>query len=577
MADGLTRRQGRARIRQRHDIETGLRTEDDASRSSDEDSLAPESYGNSRCIRMISSHLCSSSLRGRVLKWERHCYNTAGAWYERIKETNFLENYSATMSRFNSFRRLYFTELQESLIPSPTVTTEMDEEEFARPLLNTSQMDEENFVTSNSDDNWSAASQDDLEHTKLTEPITVSTKNPRTPNVALFQSPLKPDKEEEDESFIPDSLREFLVAADLKLQEEIDEMVDEDDLKKDSPPQSVEELSNVPDDRSEKEMKAKKEVLNDARVRPKLIDYSKSSAPLPSLSPDIMAKLTHATVVEEYTQELKDDEEQLFEGEIDDSPDVESRQTEPKVHFLLRVPKSKFRNGRSENNPDSAAEALARGSLHSRLSRSGRRRSVGSESTDFTPTAGVFGSSRRNSEDPLNLSDSNGIQNIVSEMKISPAGTPESINRSIHNYQLGHPSPDDEIIPRRKMRRSSFVAGSKIEHFDGTRSNPRTADPTLEYEEFLHAVTNRRSSSSDEEMPRRRANRRSSFVAGSKIERFDGNGGRKHMRRASMSTTSSGDFSIGYNKNKPSPRSPKGSESSYHYVGLNDSFKKLPS
>ena len=296
MADKLTRRQGRGRIRQRHDVETGLRTEDDASHSDDDDSShSGEAYGNSRCVKILSSYICAPSVQGRVLRLERHCCSVIGTSYERIREINCLEN-SPTLSRFYSLCSLYFAAPQELIVPSST-EIQTDEENYnilkpaslpdtSQPPTPITEIHAENFVP----------------------PLSTNLPAGAVNRPESSRKPIDTKKQKTDGSLYPLSVKDHLQPQSIEDSNGDNTSSNEKEIpivaeNKNKGP-TTEDVK--PDDTPPDAIRSSP-VLDSAKTS-KLVDYSKCLAVLPYLRPEVIAKLTPVDS-EEYIQEC---EKKLF-------------------------------------------------------------------------------------------------------------------------------------------------------------------------------------------------------------------------------------------------------------------------
>jgi hypothetical protein len=243
---------------------------------------------------------------------------------------------------------------------------------------------------------------------------------------------------------------------------------------------------------------------------PKMIDYSKCRAPLPDIDP------LSSTLSMGYTQNLNDDDSST--NNHDTLQRSHRSNTNQRVQFALRVPKIK-RQLRERKGPKSLSAAPNFSeSVKPRLVPKrppNRRRSNSSDTTDITPRNAFVAPfpipmSRENSTESLQkfliVPDNALLHTPIQRKRInqqpqvsSPAETSDS--GSYHLGELmeiplkeeattpdndgGTPirhaySSDEELAEKksrrtvRMQRRSSFVAGSKIERFDGNDANGRS-------------------------------------------------------------------------------------------------------
>jgi hypothetical protein len=232
---------------------------------------------------------------------------------------------------------------------------------------------------------------------------------------------------------------------------------------------------------------------------PKLLDYSACRAEvIPNESPEEIR----------FTADLI--------GSVDDADESSScdpdmlmfskpRYAEQRIQFFLQVPKTK-RHGKE---PRAEVTVSPFPSSKTKLSRKTRRRSNSSDTTDVTPRNTYM------APFPFPMSRENSVDRL------------ESLS--------GHASPHTGApIQKRRLPRNTLgpgiaPAGSSL--FREESTIPVKGNNASEEDEVL-AVKMRQAYSDDEldteRKPRRRVRiqRRSSFVAGSKIERFDGNEGR---------------------------------------------------
>jgi hypothetical protein len=284
---------------------------------------------------------------------------------------------------------------------------------------------------------------------------------------------------------------------------------------------------------------------------PRLHDYSKFSGPLPELSPKALARLAPVTT-EEYVQRAV-----FLQDAADDDGMFDIRHTEARVQFFLRVPKSKTLMKQTADIvtralADSHSGRFARKTANQKMNFRNRSSSFGSEGTDITPRRGFVAPfpkplSRENSREKAELLSSDGSQQMH-EKFYSPVGSPPpNLDR------FGQSTSDDGVRKKEKApRRGSFVAGSKFERFDGNGSKQQMRRPSL-----CSGTDSSTDYQNNAIRKKGKAPRRGSFVAGSKIDRFDGNGSKQQMRRPSLcsGTDSSTDYqNNAIRKNGKAPR-----------------------
>jgi hypothetical protein len=526
MADGLHRRQGLARSRQRQDIELGLEEEDDAY-DSEEDSH--EAYANSRCGRIITSCIRSPSLRVKVIQVERQCGNLIQSSQETIRQQAFCGAFMTTLSQFYSVCRLYFAEPEEWTISSVKERTEPDEEASEASTAS----DPQEFSSAHplhiaesvrmypSPDLYTVP-----EDTIMSSPVARLKKGQakvnhsmRNPSHGKMEIPLEP---EQNTPLSPQRTR-------------FDEEAPQ--VKKSSPSREISETYN-------------------------LLDYSKFSGPLPKLSQKALARLAPVTT-EEYLQDLTADCEVFLQDAAEYDGMFNVRNTNARVQFLLRVPKSKT----LMNSPSSRQQTVeivtralaqtpsgrfARNTPNQKMNFQRRSTSIGSEGTDITPRRGFVAPfpkplSRENSREKLEVNSNHSSQQRHDEF-YSPVGSPRDLDR------FGQSTSDDGVLTKGKTpRRGSFVAGSKFERFDGNGSKQQIKRPSIssgtdssrDYQNNVFGESRRQSSSDDSANHKSRsggrARRRGSFVAGSKIEHFDRHGVRTPSRCRSISSNDTDD------------------------------------
>jgi hypothetical protein len=552
MADGLHRRQGLARSRQRQDIELGLEEEDDAY-DSEEDSH--EAYANSRCGRIITSCIRSSALRGKVIQVERQCGSLIWSSQEIIRQQAFCGAFMTTLSQFYSVCRLYFAEPEERTISSMAERTEPDEE---APQASTTS-DPQEFSSARPlhiAESVRMYPSPDLstvpEHTIMSSPV-ARMENSKGKVDHPMRNPSHGKMETlERSSALPKLPLELEQNTSLSPQRtSVDEQAPQ--VKKSTPSREISET-------------------------PKLHDYSKFSGPLPKLSPKALARLAPVTT-EEYVQDLNDNWQVFLQGGADDDGMFDIRHTDARVQFFLRVPKSKtlMNSPSGQQTADIVTRALvrtpsgrfARKTANQKMNFRRRSSSIGSEGTDLTPPRRGFVApfpkplSRENSREELESVSSDSSRQMH-EKFYSPVGSPSNLDR------FGQSTSDDGVLTKGKTpRRGSFVAGSKIERFDGNGSKQQIRRPSIssgtdssrDYQNNAIGESRKQSPSDDSANHKSRsggrARRRGSFVAGSKIEHFDRNGVRTPSRCSSFSS--------------------KDSDDSIKFVGYNDAGKKCPS
>ena len=227
---------------------------------------------------------------------------------------------------------------------------------------------------------------------------------------------------------------------------------------------------------------------------PKLVDFSKCRATLPDVSPIEIPFVG--------SQGLNDNNDGSSSASEDPFPYEEFH--EDFVHFYLRVPQSKLRK-REQASTISPTSPSPR----PQFTKMSRRGSNSSDCTDITP--------RNNYVAPF----------------------PRPISRDNSNENIaGTLSPHAATGQKQRFNRKEKYNSRKSEA--GTFLGEEILIPLNDEVEDLHTEANPRQAYSDEDLdmgkPRRvRTKRRSSFVAGSKIERFDPNetdGRAQHRRRS---------------------------------------------
>jgi hypothetical protein len=256
---------------------------------------------------------------------------------------------------------------------------------------------------------------------------------------------------------------------------------------------------------------------------PKLLDYSKCRAPLPDVSPSPI----------EIRSSIMDDDDDSSTVDQDLFPSQHYFHDQW-IHFYLRVPKSKLQNNPEERAERQTAYALPLkgGSTQPRNIKSrrrsnspektkikSRRRSNSSDGTDVTPRKPYV------APFPIPMNRENSTEQLNLLVAAEPSTTPN------------HMPIQKQIIARNNER---IVGGGDMV----IPINDRTPPAGGESDAALN--THRQPPNSDEEVEQERAcrrvrmQRRSSFVAGSKIERFDcndSNGRTPHRPRNAESYT----------------------------------------
>jgi len=290
-------------------------------------------------------------------------------------------------------------------------------------------------------------------------------------------------------------------------------------------------------------------------VASRLRDYSKVIGELPNLSPSSLARIAPVPKKTEYMQSLNaDDDAPLTESDINN---IEKRtEDDGMVQFFLRVPKSKkLRQTRQRRNVDRTLSGLKTKSQKQIANLRRQNLSNESDASDRTPKyVAPF---------PMPLSRDSSLRS-------------ESNDNSLEGVS---PQRDRYSTPEKTARRMSFVAGSKINRFDSNGKNPHlgsgSADSSMDGREnsvgqMIHSeILNKRLSNGSKNQRmrsgspglkgeaygetrrnfppqksasdadpgdvlartgRKMISRRGSFVAGSKIEHFDGRNRNFHSR-----------------------------------------------
>eukprot|EP00980_Cylindrotheca_fusiformis_P012596 scaffold3084_cov144-Cylindrotheca_fusiformis.AAC.44 len=520
MVDGLHRRQGPVRSKQRLDIEAGFQSGEDED-SHEEDSEDREGYSKSRYGRAFFSCFQNAPIRGKDVQGETERGSLLWKCKDVLVSKNPLCTKTTTrLSRFYEVCRLYFVQPEE-------ITNEGREP------------DEEAPETTGSDpqENSSARSfhlEESIRMYPSQDLSTVPEHKIMSPTVARGRN----RKLNSDHAMKQGRMKQHAETSSLaKLPLETGQS---------SPAGASEMDGKTPQD---KKSTASSEDMN-------LVDYSKSLAPLPMLPPERLARIT-PEINKEYEQELNVDEEVFLEDAAGDNLVFDIRQTDARVQFLLRVPKSKtLRNSTSgRETADIVTRALAR-TASGRFARKpsnqkmifrGRSTSVGSEETNITPRGGFVAPFPR----PLSRENSNENLELMSNESSLP---PPQIGSPVSMNNFGPSTTDNGGHPTGKaQRRASFVAGSKIERYDGSGGKQQMGRPSIssgtessrEHTNSANSGSRKYSLSDDSGSNQKtrsdRARRGASFVAGSKIEHFDGHGGRKQSRGASISSNDTDD------------------------------------
>lgn len=587
MTDGLIRRQSRQRVtRQRQDIEAGFHEEDD----SDDDSHSGEAYSNSACGKAVTSCIQNPALRGSVLSWERRC--CSAIWYskERIRKHTLWASTSTVLSRFYSVCRRYFETPEDRTIASSSAINGTEDDASEPYQISSRALDDNNDPFGSPSDTKYPSPLPELsvvpEDTIMSSPVRIDSMGPiaETYNFSVPDSPLTlTETVAENSSF---STPENRISPEM---EKYNVSVPDSSL---TITETIEDSFHTPESRLSPEMdnaedKASVKLresspMDESTKPPKLLDYSKFSAQLAYSSLNFLA--VDITKESEYIKDLNDTDEEESERAADAYEfDVIESDEDAKIHFYLRAPtKSKFRNpNRTEEAKYSWTRTLQRKLSSGRLtgetsnSSSGKMRngertseSIGSNASDATPSQGCVAPSRRSfsedSDESFALGTSSSHSMDHTEKFYTPKASPSQFERKALS-SVG--SPNEERRPKgRKARRCSFVAGSKIERYDGNfpRKNRYSGSsegsldisehrtpPMPPYDNYRPGSSSYRRGSSDDDdhfsrsskkdHRREKAKRRSSFVAGSKIERFDGPVGRT-KRRPSISSFGSSKY-----------------------------------
>lgn len=174
----------------------------------------------------------------------------------------------------------------------------------------------------------------------------------------------------------------------------------------------------------------------------RLRDYSKTIGELPNLSPSRVARIAPVPKKTEYLQSLNADEDApLTESDI--SKLEKQCESDGTVHFFLRVPKSK------------------------KLRQTRQRRVERTLSGLKTKSPKQIANLRRQ-----NLSTESDASNSTPKY-VAPFPMPVSRETSHDRSEVAHDGASDGVSPhrdreQRTTRRMSFVAGSKINRFDGS-------------------------------------------------------------------------------------------------------------
>ncbi|CAJ1942972.1 unnamed protein product [Cylindrotheca closterium] len=443
MASGLTRRQNRKKRGRKKEEKAANARARKRDNSNDEQSCSSQNGSvKSRLDQMMSSCTCCSSIKGRIMRIEREFGDMLYRGHGFMQQQQLSGLARSTIMQAYSFCSDYFSITDEdSSTASTTERTPLSGESHEETYVSQDCIPQKQEMDRSSSSNSLQAIQLHLspvpEHKIATSSIASLNANLKAPMSPLANSSDTVEETAKDSDDESTESEPNLVNETSTPEEVVDE--EESDVVEPQFPQFPWEVPEV------------------SRLR----DYSKTTGELPYLSPASMARIAPVPKKTEYMQSLNAEEDTpLTESDI--TRLEQQSENDGKVQFFLRVPKSKKLRQTRQRQVDRTLSGLKTKSPKQIANLRRQNLSTGSDASDRTPKyVAPF---------PMPLSRDNSHDK--SEITPNESSSVDGVS----------PHRDRE----RTVRRMSFVAGSKINRFDGSgphHVSVSSADPSSDARE----------------------------------------------------------------------------------------------